>query len=382
MEDDMAAQLKALTDLVQQLQADNKREQMAQRPVPPADNGTPSQPSSGQSPGLSNGAPIAQSAAPGGSDNDGGRSFPSGAVERYVYIPRERKCPRFSGKVSQDSLPVEEWVDEARRHLALRPMPLAEQTLTVFDLLDGEAKREVKFRPAGERDSPTKIFGILTSIYGCTQSYVSLQKQFFQRRQLEGESVTEYSHALMHTLEAVKLKDPSCFANPDVVLRDQFIENVRDIMLKRELRRQVRLNPTVGFFDIRSEALRWVEEGEHTGHRPRAHSLSTAAVSVCEADSNAVSVTPNELTELKESLRRQQAQLEAIMKRLDSSQPTAPSSFRPQSRGSRLRFQPDGTPICSRCNQPGHIARFCSLTSSSNSRTELISHSHPQQQGN
>lgn len=30
-----------------------------------------------------------------------------------------------------------------------------------------------------------------------------------------------------------------------------------------------------------------------------------------------------------------------------------------QNRGPRYRFNTDGKPICLRCDQPGHIARFC-----------------------
>ena len=37
-------------------------------------------------------------------------------------------------------------------------MSQSEKTLLVFDLLDGEAKAEVKLRPSGERDSAEKIF--------------------------------------------------------------------------------------------------------------------------------------------------------------------------------------------------------------------------------
>lgn len=356
----MVAQLRALTELVQQLKADNTklREEVTQRSAPTtavSQDNLAGQSSAQGSTSLSSPSLIPSST------QDSDRLTPAGVVERYVYIPRERKCPRFSGKLAQDTLAVEDWVEEARRHLSSRRMPRAEQALTIFDLLDGEARTEVKFRPASDRDDPDKIFDILISIYGCSQSYISLQTQFFQRRQREGESLREYSHALMHMLEAVKRRDATCFANPDVVLRDQFIENVRDIMLKRELRRQVRMNPSITFYDVRAESIRWVEEGEHSsGSRPRAHSCSTYATPDFEASSHVVSAkSAGELTELKETLRKQQSQLDTILRRLDSSMFPNRSSSRPQARGSRYRFQADGKPICWRCDQPGHIARFC-----------------------
>ncbi|KAL0154049.1 hypothetical protein M9458_050649 [Cirrhinus mrigala] len=358
-DEDMAAQLRALTELVQQLQVENARLRSEV-----------SQSSSSVSSDVllmgQQQPPLASACVTDGASI----ASPVSTLERYVYIPRERKCPRFSGKISQDSLTVEDWVEEARRHLSMRPMLRAEQALAIFNLLDGEARTEIRFRPVSERDDPEKIFNVLISIYGCSQSYISLQKQFFQRRQLEGESLREYSHALMSLMDVIKRKDLACFANPDTVLRDQFIEFVRDNMLRRELRRQVRLDPTLSFLDARKEALRWVEEGENPCvQRPRAQSFSITNVTDPSAQSNAIlSKSTDELTEVKESLRKQQAQLDTILKRLDSSVPQAvsgsplppaPSIPRVGVRSQQYRYHPDGRPICLRCNQPGHIARFC-----------------------
>lgn len=367
-EEDMAAQFKALTELVKQLQADNSRlrEEVTTMAASSSDSVGPLGSSTGQFPTPT--IPIQSGpSAPSLVNVASPTPAPAGVPERYVYIPRERKCPRFSGKLSSDSLTAEDWVEEARRHLSSRPMSRAEQALTVFDLLDGEARAEIKFRPVAERDEPDKIFSILLSTYGCTKSYISLQKQFFQRRQLEGESLREFSHALLHLLEAVKRRDPACFAHPEVVLRDQFVENVRDCMLKRELRRQVRLHPTLTFLDVRSEAIRWVEEGEHpSGPRPRAHSVSTYAIEELEAGSSAVSAQPmHELAEVKESLRKQQAQLDNILRRLDTPSFSGPLLSRAQTRGPRYRFTAEGKPICLRCSQPGHVARFCPTSSAS-----------------
>lgn len=61
----------------------------------------------------------------------------------------------------------------------MRPMSHSEQALATFDHLDGESRTEVGFRPVAERDGPEKIFNIPLSVYGCSQSYISLQKQFF-----------------------------------------------------------------------------------------------------------------------------------------------------------------------------------------------------------
>lgn len=92
MAEEMAVQLQALTELVQQLQSENARlrEETTQRVVAAPANDLSEGPSSAPIP-LTNSLPVPV-------------SMPSLPVvtERYVYVPRERKCPRFSGKASQD----------------------------------------------------------------------------------------------------------------------------------------------------------------------------------------------------------------------------------------------------------------------------------------
>ncbi|CAB1417850.1 unnamed protein product [Pleuronectes platessa] len=39
---------------------------------------------------------------------------------RYVYVPRERKCPKFTGKMSVDLLTVEQWIEEGERSSSRR----------------------------------------------------------------------------------------------------------------------------------------------------------------------------------------------------------------------------------------------------------------------
>ena len=113
-----------------------------------------------------------------------GNLAPTREVEqglRYVYVPRERKYPRFAG--SSEAPPVEEWIEEVRRCLQVRHMSTSEQAHFVYDLLDGEAKLEIKLRPNAERAEPEQIFSILTETFGCSHSYIDAQQKFFQCRQ-------------------------------------------------------------------------------------------------------------------------------------------------------------------------------------------------------
>lgn len=355
-EPSMEEQLRLLRDQVQQLQTDNLR----LRGTAAGDGDRRSE--TGSTSGTGERPPA--------------EDPPAARSERYIYLPRERKCPRFSGR-AVDSLPVVEWVEEARRSLGMRHMSRQEQALFILDHLDGEAKNEIRFRPSTAKNDPEQIFKILIEIYGCTKSFITLQKQFFQRKQLEGESIWEFSHALLSLMEAITRRNSTGIPNPDHTVRDQFAENVRDGLLRRELKRSIRLNPDSSFLTIRSEAVRWVEEGEHVGlPRSRAYSCDSRAQVIGECsshstsshtvESHSASVTPaNELDELKEGLRQHQIQLTAILERLGPAQHPPvqhPPTQRYASGGPRrrpLQFHPDGRPICLRCGQPGHIARFC-----------------------
>lgn len=190
-------------------------------------------------------------------------------TEWFVFIPRDRKCPKFNGR---SGIGINECVEEAQaRHLSV-----ADQSFFLFDHLEGEAREEIKYRPISEREDPSKIISTLKELYGCTQSYVALQEAFFSRRQQEGETLLEFSLALMGLLKKVKQHSPVSLLNAEILLRDQFMEHVLDSALCRELKQLVRRQPAATLLDIRSDASRWEREGMPGGARNHSHSVPLA----------------------------------------------------------------------------------------------------------
>lgn len=120
---------------------------------------------------------------------------------------------------------------------------------------------------------PAKIISVLQELYGCADSYVALQEAFFSRRQQEGETLEEFSLALMGLMASVKQHAPSEMINAEVLLRDQFIEHVIDGPLCRELKQFVRRQPTATLLEVRSEAIRWEREGSPAKVRGRSNSV-------------------------------------------------------------------------------------------------------------
>ena len=156
----------------------------------------------------------------------------------------------------------------------------------------------------------------------------------------------------MSLMSAVKQSAPSEMTNADVLLRDQFIENVTDGSLRRELKQLTRRQPTVSLRDARAEAIRWEREGVPGGGRGRSHSVPSMMGLQCgvqTAPAVASPPQPPELQEVKQMLKLQQEQLTRLtetLAQLQITQQRNQSSYR-------------GPVICRQCQQPGHFAREC-----------------------
>ncbi len=330
----MEEELQELRALVAQLRTDNEQLRQETPAVIPAPNASASNPS------------IA-AATPAGSS-----SLPdTGPLERFVFIPRDHKCPKFNGRTGID---VNEWVEEARACMRARHMSTVDQAFFLIDHLEGEAREELRYRSGVERRDPDQIIAALRELYGCTRSYVVLQELFFSRRQQEGETLVEFSLALMSLWEKVKEQAPHEMLNTGALLRDQFVENVSDNTLRRELKQLVRRSPNSTLLEVRSEAIRWEREGTPGGSRGRSHSVPTAHCIQYGVQGQAqpggnTSGGSSELRELKEMMKMQQQQLNQLTQSLAHIQRT-------QMGGGVQRFSHI---ICRRCKQPGHYAREC-----------------------
>ena len=63
--------------------------------------------------------------------------------------------------------------------------------------------------------------------------------------QQDGETLLEFSLALMGIMDRVKHRVPDGLVNAEVLLRDQFSEHVIDGALRRELKQLIRRQPTM-----------------------------------------------------------------------------------------------------------------------------------------
>ena len=185
----MEDEIQELRELIVQLKADNERLRQGQAGPSVA-------------PSTSSAHPVAPPSS----------SLP--VAERLVFVPRDRKCPIFRGRTG---IGLSEWVEEVQANMRARRLSQSDQAFFLFDHLEGEARDELKYRSAVEREDPARILAILQELYGCSESYVALQEAFFSRRQQEGETLQEFSLALLGLMEKVKQRAPADIPNAEAL---------------------------------------------------------------------------------------------------------------------------------------------------------------------
>lgn len=336
--------MREMRDMIAQLKADNERLRQEQSSAASGTSAVPS--TSGAS------STIPPPACP--------------PLDRLVFVPRDRKCPMFRGK---SGVGLNEWLEEAKACMRARHLSFVDQAFFLYDHLEGEARDEIRYRSSTERSDPACIISILEELYGCTDSYVSLQEAFFSRKQQEGETLQEFSLGLMGLMERVKSAAPTRMLNAEELLRDQFVEHVLDGSLRRDLKQFVRAKPAATLLDVRAEAIRWEREGWPGGARGRSHSVPSLGFQYTVQGYPQASPRGqgSELRDMREMLLRQQEQLDQLTHSI--------AWLRNPHQNSRpYRNAPV---VCRQCQQPGHYARECDGV-----RVPARSHSHGPNQAN
>jgi hypothetical protein len=114
-------------------------------------------------------------------------------IEKHMFIPKSRNIKNFSGRPKSENDPsIDDWIDDLELAFAARERTDAQKVDLIFTHLTGQAKDEVKYRDDIRHD-PEAILDCLRAAFGNPESVVTLQQRFFERHQMESESIRCYS---------------------------------------------------------------------------------------------------------------------------------------------------------------------------------------------
>jgi len=136
----------------------------------------------------------------------------------------------------------------------------AEAVDTLLFHLEGVAMEEVKLRPTSQWSSPTGVFQILREAFSEQLTETQARRKFFERRQGDRETLQNFAHALMVLLSRVERLSGGPETGKDVLLKEQFVENLKDLTLRRDIKRWTREHPTATIQDVRLEVHRYMAE--------------------------------------------------------------------------------------------------------------------------
>lgn len=262
------------------------------------------------------------------------------AEPKVVFTPRERKINNFSGKRDSD-ITVDEFIEDIELALKTRPTSDIEKVNFIISHLEGPAREEVRYRSTAEKKKPKDILDILREVFGDRVTISELLSDFYQCKQ-EDETLQEYCHKLMCKLDRVCKRDQKVITDRDTTLRNQLAENVKEVWLRRELKKRIRSTPSITFSDIREEATLLVEDSKDTAvattndYEYEVPVLATQSVPKTTESTDLSKL----LLDLKSEMKNMREEME-FLKTQNKSQKTG------------------NTRQCYYCGKPGHMKREC-----------------------
>jgi hypothetical protein len=276
-------------------------------------------------------------------------------VTTLVEVNHDRHLAKFSGEGS-----VTEWVDDAT--LALEDWGGSDKGKVRFLVshLTEMAREEVRLHSEEERDTAEKVFAILRKAFKGQSTSAKKLGDFYTRSQRQGESLREYSLALMALRSAANKAGEEAIS--EKLLCQQFLEGMTDEGLSRELSRLLDQNQEMTWDQLRHQSLKWSRRSDH----PR------RAGAVREVEAVEVRATGDDMQEpeWRAEMRELRKQLEQLTRMVASAGGTKTTGMPPAQKraeycyrcGSREHKQPacpKKARVCFGCGQEGHINKDC-----------------------
>ena len=170
--------------------------------------------------------------------------------------------PRFLGRPESPGDPtIYEWLTDFDVFVRQCGVPEAERAMALIDNLGGCAKEEVLCHPCEVRRDFGALVSLLRRVFGPRETVTSLYAEFYSRVQSVGETLAEFSRALIRLHQRIESAAPTVAERQalailgDGALKHQFVVGVRDEWVRHELRRLVLRSADRPFIVVGGEAL-------------------------------------------------------------------------------------------------------------------------------
>ncbi|XP_059143836.1 uncharacterized protein LOC131931153 [Physella acuta] len=260
-----------------------------------------------------------------------------------IVPPREVKIQRFHGD-SHASL-VERFIEEVQvAWRARKDLSAEERKDLLWEHLGESVKEELRCRGNDLEQDPEATLILLRDIYGEKRSIPQLMAQFQRVVQSPNETVRSYSHRLHQAFRLLTARQTNLHRAPvsPVFLRDQFVQNLNQPSVRRQLEEMVFCDQKASFIVLRDAAIRWAQD-ECPGRESK-------SVTTLNTRPDVQTFAPPTTSNLEDRVDNLAAQISSISA-LVSPRGTrfAPDKQRPTVRSRS----------CFKCHQLGHIASNC-----------------------
>lgn len=290
-----------------------------------------------------------------------------------VNYSKDRKISKFSDKND-----IDEWSKNVNLYVTNKFRSEQEKVHFILDHLEDAVKLEIRLEIDPEKSSSTELLDLLTNLYSVKESIFELQHSFYERKQQSGESLNDYSRELMRILYLMKKKDPATYKDTETILKERFAEGVRDLSLRRELKR-LNDESTFKFFQLRDRAVSWMKDAE--SDTQKLDSL-VEMISLQKQQQELISIQQQQIQTLNDKMSNHSEQVQKVAEIAEHISSQKDPNFRYRGRGrSRGRGRgifhhvtktdsssignPDSDKsqnsdiICHYCSLPNHIAPQC-----------------------
>ena len=127
-------------------------------------------------------------------------------------VQSSQKLRKFSG----DTREAKDWVAEAKRSVTLQGLEDRHAVSFVLSHLEGDARNEMKYSlnedTCGVDDVYEGVLGAFTELVTANEAL----DDFYSRKQEDGESIRDFSYAMMTFFDRAVTMDSGCVANKDL----------------------------------------------------------------------------------------------------------------------------------------------------------------------